>query len=82
MENKTKDSQIHATGGPVKKLQRTPTQCRPHTRTHNNAHFQKAPHNEVQLHAQTNARTWLKHTNQHTYKGKHNSPELSFENLR
>lgn len=34
MENKTKDSQIHATGGSVKKLLHTPTQCRPHTHTH------------------------------------------------
>lgn len=33
MENKTKDSQIHATGGSVKKLLNTPTQCRPHTHT-------------------------------------------------
>lgn len=34
MENKTKDSQIHATGGSVKKLLNTPTQCCPHTRAH------------------------------------------------
>lgn len=33
MENKKKDSQIHATGGSVKKLLNTPTQCHPPTQT-------------------------------------------------
>lgn len=53
MENKTKDSQIHATGGSVKKLQHTPTQCRPHAHTqlhiNVNAQIQMVAHKERQL---------------------------------
>ena len=57
MENKTKDVQIHATGGSVKKLLHTPTQCRPHTCTHNNAHIQIVPYKET--HTYTNKCTHI-----------------------
>lgn len=82
MENKTKDSQIHATGGSVKKLLNThthsathpPTHAHTHARTHTNStlictHTLRWWHTKSDswVHTYTNKHTYMEHTNQHMH---------------